>query len=179
MLPLPLLKELEKTRTTFWNITPETAAFLHTLIKDRKYKSGLEIGASNGYSGIWLADALSKNKGQLHTIESNKKRQDMAEQNFKKAKAKNITLIKGHAPEAIPNTPKKFDFIFFDATKYEHLSYFKILESRIKKGGVIVTDNIISHQEQLSPYIKHLNKNPNFHSEILKLGTGIMISHRL
>lgn len=178
MRPNPLLKTLEKTRTKFWNITPDTASFLYLLIKDRQYKTGLEIGTSNGYSAIWISSALALNKGQLYTIESHKERQLLAEQNLKKAKIKNATLIKGHAPEDIPKSPKKFDFIFFDATKYEHLSYFKTLENRLKKGGVIIADNILSHPEQMKPYIKYVEKQKNFHSEILNLGTGIMISFK-
>ena len=139
---LPILKELEKSRENFWNITPDVGAFLFTLIKERNYKIGLEIGTSNGYSGIWLSKALEEQGGHLYTIESHAQRFQMAEENFKKAKIKNITQIKGHAPEAIPKKPKMLDFAFFDATKYEHIKYFEILESRIKKGGMIITDNI-------------------------------------
>ncbi len=176
-----LLRALEKTRHTFWNITPETGLFLNILIKDRKYKTILEIGTSNGYSAIWIANALKETNGHLYTIESNlKKRFPLAQANIEKSGLKKlITQILGHAPEAIPKTPKKFDMIFFDATKHEHLSYFDILKNRINKGGLIITDNILSHKKELTPYTKALSKNKNFHSEILDIGTGLMLSQRL
>lgn len=176
-----LLKNLEKTREKYWNITPETGLFLNLLIKDRKYKKILEIGTSNGYSGIWLAEGLKATNGHLYTVESHKKeRFNLATENFKKAGlSKYITQILGHAPEDIPKTPRKFDLAFFDATKYEHIDYFNTLKTRIKKGGIIVTDNINSHEKELAEYRRAVTKNPQFHSVKLDLGTGLLLSYRL
>lgn len=175
-----LLSQLATTRHKFWNISPETGAFLNLLVRIKSFKTVLEIGSSNGYSGIWLAEALSHNKGRLHTMESNKKiRHPLAVQNFEKSGLKNITSILGHAPEAIPKTPHKFDMIFLDATKYEHLSYFEVLKSRINKGGVIITDNAISHQKELKPYAEALKKSKNWESFLLNIGTGLLVSVRI
>jgi predicted O-methyltransferase YrrM len=174
-----LLKSLEKTRSTYWNIAPETGAFLSLIIQDRNYKKVLEIGTSNGYSAIWMAQALEKTGGQLWTIESNfKKRFPLATENFQKSGLKNITQILGHAPEAIPKTPQKFDLAFFDATKGEHIDYFNALKSRIKKGGLIITDNISSHKKEFQDYIKVLQKDPDFTSTILEIDQGLMLSFR-
>lgn len=175
---LSLLHELEKTRDEFWNITPETGKFLNLLIKDRKYKTVLEIGTSNGYSGIWLAEALKETGGHLYTIESNlKKRFPLAKENFAKSGLnKYITQILGHAPEAIPASPKWLDMVFFDATKEEHLEYFEILKNRIKKGGMIITDNAISHQKILKIFINTLKNSPDWESITLNIGSGLMLS---
>ena len=173
-----LLKNLEKTSKKFWNISPETGLFLNLFIKDRKYKSIIEIGTSNAYSAIWIAEALKQNSGKLHTIESNKKtRYPLALANIKKSGlSKYINLILGHAPEAIPKTPRFFDMAFFDATKHEHLSYFEVLKSHINKGGCIITDNINSHEKELSEYIKKLNSTQNWSNHKLDIGTGLLIS---
>ena len=172
-----LLNELEASRKTFWNISKETATFLSTLIKDRNYKTALEIGTSNGYSGIWLAEALSHTGGSLHTIESNlKKRFPLAKENFKKSGLKNIVQILGHAPEDIPVEPRTFDLAFFDATKCEHLLYWKALKDRINKGGCIITDNIHSHPKELKDYLETVKLDKNWYSEELPLGTGLLIS---
>ena len=52
-----VLKELEKTQKQFWNISRPTAEFLYNLIVDSKAKSVVEVGTSNGYSGIWIGKA--------------------------------------------------------------------------------------------------------------------------
>ncbi len=175
-----LLTELEKTRETYWNITPEVGRFLNLLIKDRQYKNLLEIGTSNGYSGIWLAEAAQENGGHLYTIESHKKeRFYLATDNFQKSGlSKNITQVLGHAPEAIPKTPRYFDFAFFDATKNEHLLYFEALEKRIKKGGVIITDNIDSHRQELTPYLDYVKSLKGWFSIEISLGTGLLLSYK-
>lgn len=180
---LPLLKSLEKTSDKYWNISRETGLFLNQIVRDRKYKTALEIGTSIGYSALHLAEALSQNKGRLYTIESHfKDRYQLAQNTFEKAAKlglKNITLILGHAPQAIPKMPKKFDFAFFDATKNEHLSYFKALSPRIKKGGMIVTDNILSHKKEFTAYLKHVKAQKNWHSVEINIGTGLLISLKL
>lgn len=176
---LSLLKQLEKSSKTFWNIAPEAGQFLNSLVKDRQYKKVLEIGTSNGYSGIWLAEALSQTKGQLYTMESHKERFKLASENFEKAGLKkHITQIAGHAPEDFPATPPIFDMAFFDATKDEHLAQFQILKSRIKKGGLIATDNIHSHKEELKDYLKIVKATPGWRSTELNLGTGLLISFK-
>lgn len=174
-----LLNKLAKTREKFWNISPETGAFLNTLIRTEKIKTILEIGSSNGYSGIWLAEALSHNKGHLYTIESHKKeRYGLALKNFQESGLTNITPILGHAPEDLPLTPKKFDLIFLDATKYEHLSYFEALKDRLKIGGLIITDNAISHEKDLKSYKAAVKNLSNWHSNLLNIGTGLFISQK-
>ncbi|PIZ75474.1 hypothetical protein COY05_03880 [Candidatus Peregrinibacteria bacterium CG_4_10_14_0_2_um_filter_38_24] len=180
-----LLNKLALTRETFWNIHEEVGEFLNLLIISQKYKTVLEIGTSNGYSGIWLAEALSqvaktsKTKSpHLYTIESNlKKRFPLATENFKKAGlSKYITQILGHAPEVIPKTPHKFNLAFFDATKYEHILYWNAVKHRINKGGTIIVDNITSHKEALKNFTKEVQKDKSFTTITLPLGTGLLIA---
>lgn len=181
-----LLKDIALTRETFWNIHEEVGKFLNLLIISQKYKTVLEIGTSNGYSGIWLAEGLSQvakickssQKPQLYTIESNlKKRFGLATENFKKSGlSKYITQVLGHAPEVIPKTPKKFDLAFFDATKYEHILYWNALKNRINKGGTIIADNVTSHKDALKDFTKEVQKDTAFTTVILPLGTGLLIA---
>jgi predicted O-methyltransferase YrrM len=175
------LKDLEKTKDTYWNIDSGTGRFLNLLIVFFKCKNVLEIGTSNGYSGIWIAEALTKTNGHLYTIESHKKkRYGLATTNFKKAKlSKYITQILGHAPETIPKTPKKFDLIFLDATKYEYPDYLTAAIDRTKKGSIIVADNISSHKKELQPFLEKVHALKNFTSYELHLGKGLLLSLRI
>ena len=78
-----VLSELEKTQKQFWNIARVTAEFLYTLIRAEKSKNVLEVGTSNGYSGIWLGKAVKENGGHLTTIEFYDKIIDIEKENFK------------------------------------------------------------------------------------------------
>lgn len=173
---LQLLKSIEHTSNTYWNISSATGQFLNLLIKNQNYKTVLEIGTSNGYSGIWLAEALNQTKGRLYTMESHKKdRFYLAQKNFQKSGLKNIVQILGHAPEAIPKTPKYFDVAFFDATKEEYILYFQTLKSRLKKGGLIIADNFHSHAKALKKFTKTIKNDQKWKVFELNIGTGILI----
>lgn len=175
----PLLRYLEKIRHLYWNINRPTGQFLNLLIREFKFKTVLEIGTSNGYSAIWLAEALTHNKGHLYTIESHKQdRYNLAIENFKKSGLKNITAIVGHAPQVIPQQPRIFDMAFLDATKFETIDYFKAIEKRIKKDGIIVTDNINTHKKDLLPFMETLKNSRDWASTILNIGSGLMISQK-
>lgn len=173
-----LLKSLELTQSKFWNISRDTAIFINATIKEAGYKTALEIGTSNGYSGMWIAEALSYNNGHLYTMESHAKgRYSLGEENFAKSGLKKyITHILGHAPEAIPETPKKFDFIFLDATKEEYVEHFEALENRINKGGMIIADNLYSHPLPLKPFVDKIKSTSGWEVFEMEIGTGLLIA---
>src|SRR5947208_10857672 len=52
------------------NVDPGAAAFLVTLIRAIPAPRVLEIGTSNGYSTIWLADACAAIGGHVTTVDA-------------------------------------------------------------------------------------------------------------
>lgn len=182
-----ILKELEKTRTDFWNLDRQSANFLNTLIKINNSKNVLEIGTSNGYSGIWILKALLETNGKLTTIEFWEKRQSVARKNFEiccpEAKVEPkigsaIVILEDLLDEINSGKREKFDFVFIDANKKEYISYFNLIDKMINKNGIILSDNILSHYEKVQDYVENLFDNKNYQSQILELGTGMMLSRR-
>ncbi len=177
---LKKLEEISSNNNPHWNVPPETGALLNTLAKYANAQLILEIGTSNGYSGIWFAEAMQQTGGKLVTVESNKERFLQAQQNFAEAElSEYIEQIQGHAPEAVTDYNGVFDLMFFDATKNEHLSYFETLEPKLKKNGLIITDNTSSHADSLNEYIEKMYSNTNFQNTRLEIGTGLLISLKL
>lgn len=182
-----ILKELEKTRTDFWNLDRQSANFLNTLIKINNSKNVLEIGTSNGYSGIWILKALKETKGKLTTIEFWEKRQSTARNNFKvccpdvKVEPKigsAIVILEDLLDEINQNKREKYDFIFIDANKKEYISYFNLIDKMIAPNGVILADNILSHYEKVEDYVNNLFERDDYQSQILDLGAGMMLSRK-
>ena len=92
------LLELEKTQKQFWNVARVTGEFLNLLIRTAKSKNVLELGTSNGYSGIWIGKALKETGGKLTTIEFYEKRIKPARDNFEKCGVLDlITTLEGSA----------------------------------------------------------------------------------
>lgn len=182
-----ILHKLEKTRTDFWNLDRQSASFLNSLIKIRQAKNVLEIGTSNGYSGIWILKALKETEGKLTTIEFWEKRQSVARTNFEiccpdvKVEPKigsAIVILEDILDEINLGRREKFDFVFIDANKKEYISYFNLIDKMVASNSVILADNILSHYEKVQDYVENLFKRNDYQSQILELGTGMMLSYK-
>ena len=176
-----VLEELEKTQKNFWNIPRKTGVILNMFIKMMDAKSVLEIGTSNGYSGIWLAKALKETGGHLTTVEFYEKRQSVAIENFKTCGVNDIvTPIQGSACTILeymdPNI--KFDFVFIDANKGEYIKYFELVKPHLTQKAMIAADNITSHAEKVQPFVDAIDRDTEFQYEILDLPGGLLVAYR-
>lgn len=174
-----ILQELEETQKEFWNISRQSANFLNMLIKISRSRKVLEIGTSNGYSGVWLAMALKDTRGHLTTIEYYEKRISLAKENFEKCGVNDIITVKqGSACEVLETLDEEFDFIFIDANKGEYLKYFELVNPLLKRGGIIAADNITSHAQKVAPFVQKIKSDPNYQVEILDLPAGMLIAYK-
>ena len=172
---------MEKTQKDFWNIPRKTAVLLNTFIKMMGVKSALEIGTSNGYSGIWIAKALKKTGGKLTTIEYYEKRQSVAIENFKKCGVNDIVRpLQGSACEVIESfsSDDKFDFVFIDANKREYVKYFELIKPHLTEKALVVADNITSHAEKVQTFIDAVDADDDFQYEIVEVPGGILVAYK-
>ncbi len=181
---LELLNELEKTAEAFWNISPASGNFLNMLIKLSGAKNVIEVGTSNGYSGIWLAKALKTTGGRLTTIEYYEKRIVLAQEHFKICEVDDIITIKQGSACAVLETlaatsDNEWDFAFIDANKSEYIKYFDIINPRMKRGGIIACDNITSHPEKVAPFVEKIQADPSYQVEIIDLPAGMLLGYKL
>ncbi len=177
-----ILESLEATQKEFWNISRVTAEFLYNFIKSENAKNVLEVGTSNGYSGIWLGKAVKETGGNLTTIEFWDKRLDIAKVNFKECGVDDvITTLKGSALDLLNELPDDFviDFAFVDANKGEYIKYFEIIDKHLRKGGIIACDNVLSHEAKCKPYIDAINSNPNYENVILPFPAGLSLGRKI
>ncbi|MBR6126705.1 class I SAM-dependent methyltransferase [bacterium] len=176
-----VLTELEKTQKEFWNVPRKTGVLLNTFVKMMNAQSVLEIGTSNGYSGIWIAKALQETGGKLTTIEFYESRQSVAIENFKKCGVySHIRPVLGSACDAIMDfaDEEKFDFVFIDANKREYKEYFKLVRPHLTDKAMIVADNIISHADKVQPFIDAIDADKEFQYTILEVPGGILTAYR-
>ena len=154
-------------------------------------KKILEIGTFTGYSTLCLAEGLHEN-GEIHTIDINEELYDLQRKYFKKSSFNNnITQHLGNALDIIPKLDRDFDLIFLDADKINYPKYLDILIVRLKKGGVLLSDNVlwdgkvlneISQKDKstkaIVKYNKLLNNRSDMDSVILPIRDGITISRK-
>ena len=175
------MAELEKTQKEFWNIPRKTGVLINTFIKMMGIKSALEIGTSNGYSGLWIAKALKETGGKLTTIEFYEKRQSVAISNFEKCGVADIIRpLQGSACEVLEalGPEEKFDFVFIDANKREYVKYFELVKPHLTEKALIIADNITSHAEKVQDFIDAVDKDDEFQYEIVEVPGGILIAYK-
>jgi predicted O-methyltransferase YrrM len=180
------LKELETQFPEYWNITPECGNFLNLLIKSCNYKNIVELGTSNGYSGIWLGLGAKKTNGRVITVEFHQCRVDLASENFKYCELDNIIDIKqGKALEVIEQLKpsdynsmedKFIDFAFVDANKSEYLRYYQTLDKILKTGGMLAFDNVKSHGEKMADFLSEISQNPSYQLSFVDFGGGLLLA---
>ncbi len=176
-----ILEKLEETSEEFWNISHQTGNFINMLIKLMNAKNVLELGTSNGYSGLWIADALKQTKGHLTTIEFWEKRQCLARKYFQDCGLSDFATFKiGQAYDIIKTEiTDMFDLVFIDANKQEYIKFFKVIHPHLKKGGVILADNITSHAQKVKPFVDTISNHPEYQVQILDLPDGLLMAYKI
>jgi len=162
---LNVLDDMDKNqRAGNMNVPVEDGRFLRLLAECMNVKNAVEIGTSNGYSGIWTLLALRKTGGHLTTFEIDQRRADLARENFKRAGLeKYVTLILGDAHEKVleMKLDGPIDMIFLDADKEGYLDYLNKLRPQVRPGGLILAHNMNARQAY-KPFVDAINKNPEF-----------------
>lgn len=104
----------------------------------------LEIGTFTGYSAICLAMGLGK-KGQVDTLEINDELEDLTREAWSRAGLSDrINLHIGDARETLKAMEgREFDLIYIDANKREYCEYFNLVIGMLKKGGLILVDDVL------------------------------------
>jgi predicted O-methyltransferase YrrM len=177
-----ILLRLEKTQHDFWNISRVTAEFMYNFIVDSGIKSVIEVGTSNGYSGIWLGKALKKTGGRLITIEFYDKRIVLAKDNFDKCGVSDVIEIKqGDAATILEHLPDDYrcDFAFVDANKRQYIDFFHLIDPHLTEGGYIACDNVISHAPKVQTFLEDIERNPNYENVVLPLPAGLSFAKKL
>lgn len=124
---------------------------LQMLIKLTGSKKILEIGTFTGYSAIKMAEAVPEG-GLVYTLEMNKKYQDLAAGHFEKsAQREKIKLIRGNAQKTVDVIEEEFDLVYLDGDKLRYQFYVDKVLPKLRKGGLIVADNVLWDGTVLQP----------------------------
>jgi len=152
-------------------------------------KDILEIGTYTGYSAICIAEGIS-NEATIDTIDKNEELEDIQNRYFKKSGFRDqIKQHIGNALEIIPTLDKKFDLVFIDADKSNYCNYFNLVIGKMKKGGIILSDNVLwsgkvvekldkkdIDTKALLEYNRLLNSDSRVETVLLPIRDGLSIS---
>jgi len=158
--------------------------FLSMICKLASANKILEIGTFTGYGTICLANAIDEN-GHVTTLEKNKEFTDIAQRFWDKAEVSHkITQHIGDAAQIIPTLNETWDMVFIDAAKKHYVAYFNLIFPSLKKGGLIIADNVLwsgkvitepndSISQKLDAFNKFVTEDTRVENVILPLRDGV------
>jgi caffeoyl-CoA O-methyltransferase len=168
----------DNQRRGMMNVSPEDGRVLRLLTESVDAKNVVEIGTSNGYSGIWFCLALRKTNGKIITHEINTDRAQLARENFKRAGVdKLVTLVEGDAHEQVKKLKDPIDILFLDADKEGYIDYLNKLLPLVRPGGLILAHNTTNTGRQMQGYLNAVTTNPDLETIFLhEQATGIGVT---
>ncbi len=168
--------------------------FLELITKISKSKKILEIGTFTGLSTLSMALGLPED-GRIIALDKNNETNTKAKEFFKKAEQdKKIKTIINPALDTLNELKKEnsiFDIIFIDADKENYKDYYNRSFDLLKRGGLIIIDNVLWHgevadeknNEKFTNIMRNFNtfiKNDERTEQIiLPLGDGFTICNKL
>lgn len=173
---------------------PESIRMIEILLKLMKAKSILEIGTAIGYSAIRMTNACG---ADVVTVELSEEMANVAEKNISDAGLSHkIKVIRGDGKEVLESMEgsQLFDVIFVDAAKGQYMDIFEHCNRLLKKGGLLISDNIlykgmtatdelvvrrkITIVRRLRTYLDMLRDNKEFSTAIVPIGDGVALSFK-
>jgi len=157
---LSVLEDMNRNqRRGMMNVPQGDGRILRLLTESIGAKHVVEIGTSNGYSGIWFCLALRTTGGKLTTHDIDEGRASLARENFKRAGVDQVvTQVIGNAHETVTRIKEPIDILFIDADKEGYTDYLNKLLPRVRPGGLILSHNIDMIGQD---YIDAITKSPN------------------
>lgn len=159
-------------------IPPETGMMLAILAASAPEGRCVEIGASGGYSGLWLALACRQTGRKLITFEILEEKARLAAETIKAAGVEDtVELARGDARELLGDY-RGIGFLFLDAEKEHYIDCYDLVVPNMVPGGILVADNLASHSEILAPFAALAMEDDRMDALIVPIGQGLLVGRR-
>jgi len=161
-------------------ISPEVGRFLHTVALARRPRTIVEIGTSGGYSTIWLSLAARIIGASVTTLELDPKKIAAAAANLRAAGLDDVAaIVEGDAAAYLRARREPVDFFFLDAEKEDYLAYLDLIVPLLAPGGVLVADNLLSHEDDLAAFRERALGDERLSGLVVPIGRGELFAVRI
>ncbi|HIN21606.1 MAG TPA: methyltransferase domain-containing protein [Rhodospirillales bacterium] len=190
-----LREETAKMPQHNMQISPEQGQFMALLVELTGARKCLEVGTFTGYSTLSLALALPED-GQIVACDISEEFTSRAKPYWQKAGvAGKIDLRLGPALETLDaliadGESGAFDFAFIDADKVNYQGYFQRALDLIRRGGLILVDNVLwsgavvdpARDDEDTEAIRAFNQaragDPRISLSLVPIGDGLTLARK-
>ncbi|MBI5414694.1 tRNA (adenine(22)-N(1))-methyltransferase TrmK [Candidatus Peregrinibacteria bacterium] len=144
------------------NISISSGHILQFFLRIIGAKNVFEIGCANGFSTIFLADALRDAGGKLVTSDVSQPSFEEAQENLSKVHlSKYVDFRFGDAVNVL-DEHEKFDLIFIDGQKNRTHEFFEFAKKHLFPRGIILVDNTAKFPKKMEAFTKLRNREFEF-----------------
>lgn len=162
------------------NLEPDSARLLHLLVLATGAKRVLELGTSNGYSTIWLGDAVATNGGILQGVDNEGHRLVEARDNTGRRARVPVEFHLADAGDFLRDSePGAWDMIFLDAERPAYTAYWSDLVRVLRPGGLLAVDNVLSHADEVADFRTLVTADRRVAEALAPTGAGLLLVTRL
>jgi predicted O-methyltransferase YrrM len=159
------------------NITRKTGQLLSILVRATKAKRVLEIGTSNGYSALWLADAVRTLAGKIITVEVSPAKAALAHANFERSGLSpwiRQEVLEGgeFLGEQVSSS---FDLIFLDSDREQYVAWWPWIQNVLAPRGLLIVDNAVSHAAEMESFIRLVDTTAGYSALTVPTGKGELV----
>jgi len=187
----PVLVDMEARakKENFPIIGPLVGRFVYQMASTIGARDIFEMGSGFGYSTWWFAQAVGSNGRVVHTEGSPARTSDARKYLERSGLASRVTFELGDALESIKKYPGPFDVVFIDVDKEFYPAALELARSRVRAGGLILTDNVLWSGRVLDQddeatrgvlaYDHEVFSAPDLFTTIVPLRDGVAVSLKL
>jgi predicted O-methyltransferase YrrM len=158
----------------------EGGRLVETIVRTAKPKHGLEIGTSSGFSALCAMRGDESGQFQLLTVDFDPAKAAWARENFERAGVGGrIKIAIEDALEVAKRVEGPFDYVLLDAAKSQNLPILRELLPKLTVGAVILTDNMLTHEAELSEFAKFVRNHSELASSMISIGNGVEVTYKL
>ncbi len=190
-----LREETAKMPQHNMQISPEQGQFIALLVELTGARKCLEVGTFTGYSTLSVALALPED-GQIVACDISEEFTSRAKPYWQEAGvAGKIDLRLGPALETLDaliadGESGAFDFAFIDADKVNYQGYFQRALDLIRRGGLILVDNVLwsgavvdpARDDEDTEAIRAFNQaragDPRISLSLVPIGDGLTLARK-
>jgi predicted O-methyltransferase YrrM len=163
-------------------IGPAAGKLLHLLVVGQRAQCIVELGASYGYSTLWLADAARLTGGKVHSLELSEKKVSYARDQLRGLGLESyVQFHVGDALETLTQLPGPFDFVLVDLWKNLYCPCFDLFHPKLAAGALVAADNMTFPPQARADaltYQQLVRTRTDMESLLLPIGNGIELSRK-
>ena len=154
------------------NLEPATAALLGLIVRIAGARQVVEIGTGNGFSTLWLADAVGDTDGRVVSVDTAAR--DEARTNLARADA----AQPGLAGRVELRQEDGGGYLARLADESVYPLWWPHPSRVLRPGGLLAVDNVLSHAGEAARFLELVSGEPAFVTATIDVGKGLHLAWR-